>query len=239
MFRDSLDEKDSAVAFGAKQQGQRRHRRHRPRRHHHPSQEMKRCSTWTASGQTDATATLGSDDDLDNNEARLRSGSVGSSTDCSETAETGCRGCAEGKEVLVREQQTRKAAGVSSLLVEHETATAASCTGGNERLTEEPVVRVSELPDVCAICLGQYATGEEVHVLPCLHIFHAEVKYDFSCLRSSAVTNAFTTTAQRINRPSGSDVRLTPLHPSARARASSTARNLENNDRNVSKYYSA
>ncbi|CAM9685000.1 unnamed protein product, partial [Ectocarpus sp. 8 AP-2014] len=27
----------------------------------------------------------------------------------------------------------------------------------------------------CAICLGQYATGEEVHVLPCLHIFHAEV----------------------------------------------------------------
>lgn len=38
------------------------------------------------------------------------------------------------------------------------------------------VVRVSELSDVCAICLGKYSTGERVHVLPCLHIFHEQAR---------------------------------------------------------------
>ena len=204
VFREPLDGKDSTSGPGSKLQAHRRHRRHRPPAHHHhhhrhhhrrASQEMERCSTWTASGQTDATATFGSDDsdnsdDDDDDAARLKCGSVGSGTDrCSETADVGCEGCssADGNEVPVREQQTREAAGVvssvSSLLTEQETTatTAASgtATGGSERLTEEAVVRVSELPDVCAICLGQYATGEEVHVLPCLHIFHAEVKRSY------------------------------------------------------------
>lgn len=43
------------------------------------------------------------------------------------------------------------------------------------RMRDRELVRVGELPDVCAICLGQYATEEQVHVLPCLHIFHAQV----------------------------------------------------------------
>lgn len=49
----------------------------------------------------------------------------------------------------------------------------ADASGGG--LQNQSAVRVSELPDLCAICLGQYATGEEVHVLPCLHMFHAQV----------------------------------------------------------------
>ena len=44
------------------------------------------------------------------------------------------------------------------------------------RRQDKSLVRVNELPDVCAICLGQYAHGEHVHVLPCLHIFHAQVR---------------------------------------------------------------
>lgn len=39
----------------------------------------------------------------------------------------------------------------------------------------QALVRVSELSDVCAMCLGKYEIGEPVHVLPCLHIFHAQV----------------------------------------------------------------
>lgn len=38
------------------------------------------------------------------------------------------------------------------------------------------VVHVSELSDVCAICLGKYSAGERVHVLPCLHIFHEQAR---------------------------------------------------------------
>lgn len=38
------------------------------------------------------------------------------------------------------------------------------------------VVRVSELSDVCAICLGKYSAGDRVHVLPCLHIFHEQAR---------------------------------------------------------------
>lgn len=48
-------------------------------------------------------------------------------------------------------------------------------TAPRARVRDRELVRVGELPDVCAICLGQYATEEEVHVLPCLHIFHAQV----------------------------------------------------------------
>lgn len=43
------------------------------------------------------------------------------------------------------------------------------------RFRDRELVRVGELPDVCAICLGQYKAEEQVYVLPCLHIFHAEV----------------------------------------------------------------
>lgn len=40
----------------------------------------------------------------------------------------------------------------------------------------KPVVMVNELSDTCAICLGKYQHGEDVHVLPCLHIFHTRVR---------------------------------------------------------------
>lgn len=43
------------------------------------------------------------------------------------------------------------------------------------RLAASAIVRVNELSDMCAICLGHYETGEPVHVLPCLHMFHAQV----------------------------------------------------------------
>ena len=50
-------------------------------------------------------------------------------------------------------------------------------------IRDRSMVCVSELPDVCAICLGKYSAGERVHVLPCLHIFHAEVtKKQENCL---------------------------------------------------------
>lgn len=43
------------------------------------------------------------------------------------------------------------------------------------RLAAAAIVRVNELSDMCAICLGQYEAGEPVYVLPCLHMFHAQV----------------------------------------------------------------
>ncbi|CAM9497789.1 unnamed protein product, partial [Hapterophycus canaliculatus] len=180
------------------------HHNYNHHRHHHDrhySQEMGQTSSWdwAASGRTDATI-LGSEDnddiDNDNNhKANLRivkakaqesatdmlgsDGCAQSSTDdcCSETAHAGCMDCSEGKEGLERERN--EAARVLLSCLEGGRATTPpgavpSGGGGGKRLSDEPAVRVSELPDVCAICLGQYATGEEVHVLPCLHIFHAQ-----------------------------------------------------------------
>ncbi|CAM9881586.1 unnamed protein product [Ectocarpus sp. 12 AP-2014] len=160
-----------------------RHRhRHRRHFHQHLSQEMKVCSSWTGSAQTDAPS-IGSDDDNDDTAVRLRCGSGGSNC-CSETAHVDSKACAKGAATLfVTEQQlaTEVEAEVLPLspLAEQQTSAAAVSTvvsgaDGSARANDETVVRVSELPDVCAICLGQYATGEEVHVLPCLHIFHAE-----------------------------------------------------------------
>lgn len=132
-------------------------------------------------------------------QSRSRCGTVGSSIDCcSETAVVGqiVPERAEGQELLTLEQhhhhqQTKNAAaaevlpsfpgqqtgpGVSGVDVGIGFGDGGGGGGGSARLSEESVVRVSELPDVCAICLGQYVAGEEVHVLPCLHIFHAQVK---------------------------------------------------------------
>lgn len=161
-----------------------RHRhRHLRHFHQHLSQEMKVCSSWTGSAQTDAPS-IGSDDDSDDTAVRLRCGSGGSNC-CSETAHVDSKACAKGAAALfVTEQQlaTKAKAEVLPLspLAEQQNSAAAvsavvSGADGSARANDETVVRVSELPDVCAICLGQYATGEEVHVLPCLHIFHAEV----------------------------------------------------------------
>ncbi|CAN0054882.1 unnamed protein product, partial [Ectocarpus fasciculatus] len=176
---ESLGKHDHAAA-------RHRHRHHRRRHYHrHLSQEMKVCSSWTGSARTDATS-IGSDDDDDDTAVRFRRGSDGSNG-CSETADMdGCTACAKGPAALgVTEQQsaTKAEAAVlppSPLAEQHNSAAAVSgvasgADGGSARPNDETVVRVSELPDVCAICLGQYATGEEVHVLPCLHIFHAEV----------------------------------------------------------------
>lgn len=62
-------------------------------------------------------------------------------------------------------------------------AVAVAAAGGRDAAADVPqrattdrcTVLVGELADVCAICLGQYGDGEKVHVLPCLHIFHAQV----------------------------------------------------------------
>ena len=205
---ESSREKDGPTVFGSKQP-QHRHRRHphrhTPHHHHHhhhhrnsnSEQEMKLCCTLTESGQTDATILLDSDDDdkeTDLGEAegggqapgasRLRFGSVGSGvTDCcSDSAEVGCKSCLGGRELLALERQTREAGEAGEALPpsdDKKALPAVSNEGGSGRLGDDPVVRVSELPDVCAICLGQYATGEDVHVLPCLHIFHAQVQQHF------------------------------------------------------------
>ncbi|CAN0252029.1 unnamed protein product [Pylaiella littoralis] len=127
-------------------------------------------------------------------ESRSRCATVGSGTDgCSETAVIGHRACAGGEELLTLEQEQhlwtkQEAAEVLPSSPEQKSVPGVSGVGagagvdvgvgvgvgGNGRLSDEPIVRVSELPDVCAICLGQYVNGEEVHVLPCLHIFHAQ-----------------------------------------------------------------
>lgn len=49
----------------------------------------------------------------------------------------------------------------------------------NGKGDKRAMVRVGELSDMCAICLGRYDAGEPVHVLPCLHIFHAQVCHIF------------------------------------------------------------
>lgn len=46
----------------------------------------------------------------------------------------------------------------------------------NTIIRGQALVRVNQLSEICAICLGQYVTGEDVLVLPCLHMFHAEVR---------------------------------------------------------------
>lgn len=199
-------ESDSPAVLGSTRP-QNHHRRqpqhHTPHDRHHnqhsqcssnnySDQEMKLCCAWTASGQTDATTLLDSDDGEDKEASfgeagergqapgasRLRFGSVGSGiTDCcSDSADVGCKACPVGSELLALGQQAREAGEAVPPSDDLKAVPPISGKGSSGRLGDEPVVRVSELPDVCAICLGQYATGEDVHVLPCLHIFHAQVK---------------------------------------------------------------
>lgn len=169
---ESLDKDDH---FSAPQ-----HRHHHRRHHHqHLSQEMKVCSSRTGSAQTDAPS-VGSDDHDHDPAVRFRCGSDGSNCS-SENADIDCKACTKGAAALcVTEQQSATKAEAGSSLAEPQNSAAVvsvivSGADGSARPNDETVVRVSELPDVCAICLGQYATGEEVYVLPCLHIFHAEV----------------------------------------------------------------
>ncbi|CAM9793825.1 unnamed protein product, partial [Phaeothamnion confervicola] len=40
----------------------------------------------------------------------------------------------------------------------------------------EGAVRLEDLEPMCSICLSEYVEGEACTLLPCTHIFHAEVR---------------------------------------------------------------
>ena len=51
--------------------------------------------------------------------------------------------------------------------------------------------RVLQVSGTCAICLGDYVRDDEVCLLPCLHMYHQEVKHNhdvcttITCVRAS------------------------------------------------------